>query len=120
MRLFTLFLLAVPMFGQVAINTQATIQNAAVAPFRALIQADFPAADANNDGVVSNAEGLACLSTQKIQKDLVEHYVKVGVLRAETADPTLLPQAYRDALAAKAAAEASIQAQRELLCPGCW
>jgi hypothetical protein len=118
-HLLTFLLFALPAFGQVQINTSATIQNAAVSPFRAFILAQFPAADTNADGAISNAEALAWLSNVKIQRDLVEFYVVQAVLRAETEDPTTLQQAHQDALTALAAAQANVQAQRELLCPRC-
>lgn len=120
MRLLALFFfVAFPMIAQVPITTTATIQNNAVGPFRALILAQFPEADTNANGAISNAEALAWLSDVKIQRDLVEFYVVAGVLRAETADRTTLQQAHQNALTALDAAKAAVQEQRELLCPNC-
>lgn len=120
-HLLALFLLVMPLSAQVAITTNATIQSASVPVFRWLLEQQFLAAvDTDQNGTVTNAEGLAWLSGQKIQKDLVEKYVKDAILKAESKNRAILPQALQDALAAKDAAEADIQAQRELLCPGCW
>lgn len=119
--LLALLIAALPLCAQVQITTNATIQPDTVEPFRALIESDYlEEADTNGNGLVTNSEGIAWLQNIKIQRDLVEHFARQAILRAEQVNRASLPQAFQDALAAKDAAEADIQAQRELMCPGCW
>lgn len=119
MRILILILFALPAMAQTVIQDSFTVQSGAATPIIAWTQANFLSeADTDENGTVSTAEAIAWHSARRQQT--FNAFVAKAILDAEQRDPTLLPQAYRNALTALAQAQAALQAQRELLCPDCW
>ena len=116
--ILALLFCALPLTSQTVVPDSFTVQPGAPAPVIAMLDSDYKAeADANGDESVSAAEAIAWLSSRR--QNVFNHFTVKAVVRAETDDRSLLPQAHRNALAALDAAKAAIAEQRERLCPGC-
>jgi len=114
MRIIILCLLSI-----VAANAQTitrsidvTFNTPEVPALKAFIAANFmEQADANGDEVLSNAETLAWFEGRA--QNVVNVLQDRAREWAEANQPTVLPQEYQDALAAKIAADAALRALRE-------
>jgi len=116
MRYFiVLFLFVSPVFAQtVSRQITLTFQTSSIAPIKAFLAAKFmEETDTDEDGVVSDSEALTWFEMKA--QEVVEVFKGRAIQEAALVDATLLPQAYRDALIAKEAADASLKAEEEAL-----
>lgn len=117
MRLITLtFLSAMALSAQIVVPDSFTVQSAMVNPLRA--SSELAAADANQDGRISNDEATVYLSSrrQNVVDTLVQRAIDEAAA-AYMADQTLttLDATTRGILDAKIAADAAWEARRQFL-----